>query len=96
MGHEKIEGAINSSFTYLVPKGKNPMSIKHLCPISLCNSSYKIITKIIATEIMKILHKVISPNQRIFLVGKQILDNIIVVQDAIHSSFGRREREAWP
>jgi len=66
----------------------NPSSFSIFRPISLCNVSYKIITKIIANKIKPLLHKLISPNQSGFMEKRQIIYNIILVQ-GVHSS---RER----
>jgi hypothetical protein len=59
----RMGSSTNSSFLALIPKEKNPSSFAHLRPISLCNVSYKIITKIIANRINPLLPKLISPNQ---------------------------------
>ena len=50
---EKIGGATNSSFLSLISKEKNPNYVGRFRSISLCNTSYKILTKILATR-MKI------------------------------------------
>lgn len=38
---------INNSLITLIPKVNNPLSIKQMRPISLCNPLYKVISKII-------------------------------------------------
>ena len=83
---DKIGGATNSTFLDLIPKEKNPLSIERFRPISLCNTSYKILTKILATRMKKIMAKIISETQGGFIAGRQIMENIIIVQEAIHSS----------
>ena len=64
------------------------MSIDCLRPISLCNTSYKILSKIMATRMKKIMGKLISDTQGEFVLGRQILDHIIIVQEAILSKHG--------
>jgi hypothetical protein len=59
----RMGGNINSSFLALVPKESNPSSFARFRPISLCNVSYKLISKIIAIRLKPHLHKLISPNQ---------------------------------
>ena len=61
-------------------------------PISLCNTGYKIITKIMANRLKRILPKLIPENQGGFVRGRQILDNIILVQEAIHTSYKKKEK----
>jgi hypothetical protein len=55
-------------------------------PNSLCNVSYKIISKIVASRIQKFIPKLISPSHRGFVAPRQIWDNIVQVQETIHSS----------
>ena len=46
-----------------IPKEKIPTTFSEFKPIFLCNSSYKIITKIIATIVKPLLSQIISKNQ---------------------------------
>lgn len=48
--------------------------------------------KIIANRIKGLLHKLISKNQGGFITDKHISDNIILIQEAIHSSIERKEK----
>ena len=63
---DKIDGVTNSTFLALIPKEKNPLSIEIFRPISLCNTSYKILTKILATIMKNIMAKIISKTQARF------------------------------
>ena len=84
-------GATNSTFLALIPKEPNPTSIKKFRPISLCNASYKIFSKVLSMRLKSIIHSLISPNQGGFISGRQISDNILMVKEAIHSSSKRGE-----
>jgi len=80
----KIGGGINSAFLALIPKEKGAADFSRFRPISLCNSSYKLITKIIANRLKKILPAIIPENQGGFIKGRKILDNIVLVQEVVH------------
>eukprot|EP00253_Pinus_taeda_P010145 PITA_10145 len=88
----KMGGYTNSTFLALIPKENRPTSFSRFRPISLCNSSYKIFTKIIATRLQPLLPSLISENQGGFLSNRQIHDTITLVQEAIHSSTSRQEK----
>jgi hypothetical protein len=75
----KIGGATNTSFLALIPKAKNANTFDHFRLISLCNVSYKILTKIIANRLKILLPRIILPNQGGFVTKRKIWDNIILV-----------------
>jgi hypothetical protein len=88
----KIGGSTNSMFLALIPKEKGALSFDRFRPISLCNIGYKIITKVITNRLKGILPTIIPENQGGFIKGRHITDNIILVQEAIHSSMHQREK----
>jgi hypothetical protein len=88
----KLGRSTNSSFLALIPKEKGALSFNRFRPISLCNTSYKILTKVIANRLKALLPPIIPENQGGFVKGRHIVDNIILVQEAIHSSVRRKEK----
>jgi hypothetical protein len=74
----KLGGITNSSFLALIPKEVNPLMFSRFQPISLCNSSCKILTKTMANGLKNILSKIMFDNQGGFMQKHQIIDNIIV------------------
>ena len=45
-----------------------------------------------ATRMKNLMKHIISESQGGFVAGRQILDNIIIVQEAIHSSLDRKQQ----
>lgn len=80
---QKIGGGTNSAFLALITKEKGENSFSRFRPISLCNIGYKVITKVIANRLKIILPKIIPNNQGGFIKGRQLLDNFVLVQEAI-------------
>ena len=75
----------NHTHIALIPKQLGSHSVHHFRPISLCNISYKIITKILANRLKSILPKIISPLQSAFIPSRNIQDNIILAHELLHS-----------
>lgn len=74
----------NQTFITLATKNESSATTHNYHPISLCNVSYKIISKILATRLRSILHKIISPLQAAFILGRCIQDNSIIAHEIMH------------
>lgn len=68
----------------LIPKVKNPVAIKNLRPILLCNVLYKTIANVLANRLKRLLQYVILENQSAFIKGRLIMDNVLVAFELIH------------
>ncbi|CAK8563776.1 unnamed protein product [Lathyrus sativus] len=58
--------SLNMANITLIPKGEVQTSLKDWGPISLCNVLYKVIAKVIANRLKRVLDKCISDNQSTF------------------------------
>jgi len=86
----RIPQRINSTFLALIPKIDNPNNLDDFQPISLCNCAYKIISKVIARRIKRILSEKNSEEQFGFLEGRQIHEAIGIAQEGLHSMKTRK------
>ncbi|KAJ6925966.1 hypothetical protein NC651_010415 [Populus alba x Populus x berolinensis] len=75
---------INSSFVTLIPKVKGANKLQDFRPISLVGSLYKIISKLLASRVKRVLPEVISDHQNAFIKGRQILDSVLIANEAIN------------
>ncbi|KAF3653639.1 hypothetical protein FXO37_16869 [Capsicum annuum] len=78
-----IPEAINTTYLCLIPKVSGASTISQYRPISLCNTMYKIVTKIIVNRIKPLLLDIIGPTQASFLTNRRAADNAIVVQEVL-------------
>lgn len=92
-GH--IPPAFNCTLLALIPKLEQPQSLKEFRPISLCTTIYKLVTKIISLRLKHIMPLLISPYQSSFIHGRNITDNIIIGQEAIHLMRRKTGKVGW-
>ncbi|VVA37299.1 PREDICTED: reverse mRNAase, partial [Prunus dulcis] len=81
-------GTLNRTEIALIPKVPHPEWVMQFRPISLCNYSYKIISKILANRLQPLLDKFISPQQCASIPGRQIQDNVLAV--LLHMGFASK------
>lgn len=76
--------SINSSYITLVPKTDNPSMVGDFRPISLLNSTFKIITKLLAERLQKVILRLIHKNQYGFLRTRSIHDCLAWAFEFLH------------
>ena len=75
---------LNRTYPTLIPKVKKPEQVTDFYNIALCNVLYKLVSKVLANRLKKILPLIISEAQSAFQSDKAISDNILVAFETLH------------
>nr|GEW55565.1 RNA-directed DNA polymerase, eukaryota [Tanacetum cinerariifolium] len=81
--HCDIPHGCNSSFITLILKNQNAKLVKDFRPISLIGSFYKIIAKILANRLVRVIKGLINEVQSAFIAERQILDGPFILNELI-------------
>nr|XP_016438177.1 PREDICTED: uncharacterized protein LOC107764153 [Nicotiana tabacum] len=76
--HCYIERSCNASFIALIPKKKGSIELMEYIPISLIGSVYKIVAKVLAERLKKVIGKLVSSHQNAFIKHRHITDAALI------------------
>ena len=93
--NREIPESLGHALICLIPKQDPPETVKHLRPISLCNTLYKLVTKILVNRLKPWIPEWISPNQNSFIKGRGPKVNLVVASEILHSMHKKKGKTGW-
>lgn len=82
----RIVNGLNTSFVVLIPKKEETQNVHDYRPISLIGGAYKILSKVLANRLSKIVGSIILENQSAFIAGRQMLDSVVSLNEAMDNA----------
>lgn len=73
----------NATVLTLIPKKTNATSISDFRPISCCNTTYKVISKLLATRLKQVMPMIISNTQSAFIPGRLMIENVLMATELV-------------
>ena len=79
----------NATTLILIPKIPNASSTSDFKPISLCNTMYKVISRLLAGRLQSLLPFFVSNAQSAFLPGRLLAENVLLATELVNG-YGRK------
>lgn len=92
---KKFDSTLNKVLLCLIPKQTKPETMAHFRPIALCNVLIKTVSKVIANRLKRVLPNLISGTQCSFVPGRQGIDNVIIVQEMLHTMKMKKGKKGY-
>jgi len=77
---------LNASFIALIPKVADPQVLNDYRPISLIGCTYKILAKVLANKLKKVMHSIINERQSTFIEGRHMLHSVVIANEVVEEA----------
>ena len=88
----KFVRSLNTTFIVMIPKKWGTKDFKDFTPISLMGSLYKLLAKVLANRLKRVMGKLVNKAQSAFVGGRQILDGPLIANEIIDLALKKKEK----
>ena len=90
-GH--FDERLAETLVVLIPKVDVPQRLAQFQPISLCNVTYKLITKVLVNRLRLFLVDIVGPLQNSFILGRGTTNNMVIAQEILHHMYKSKSKK---
>jgi len=92
--HGVFPRGCNASFIALIPKVADPQFLNDYRPISLIGCMYKIVAKVLANRMKKVMAFIVDETQSTFIEGRHLLHSVLIANEVIDEA--KRSNKSCP
>ncbi|GBG77572.1 hypothetical protein CBR_g24019 [Chara braunii] len=85
-GRQRMPTGFGGATIVVLHKKGDPAEIRNWRPVSLLSAPYKLYAKVLANRLARVLPSLIHPTQTGFVRGRQILTNVIMIREVLHTA----------
>lgn len=90
--NQRTERSFNATYAAFIPKKAGASKLKDFRPISLITGIYKVIAKILAERLKKVVDRLVNKHQMAFIKGRQIMGAALIASECVDSRLKGDER----
>ena len=88
-----IHHITNETYICLIPKKPDAIWVENFRPINLTSGLYKIITKVLANKLRKMMGDTIAQAQGAFVKDRQILDVVLITNEVVEETKKEKKKK---